>query len=298
MKIGLVMVNYGTAFEALNAIKSAKEHLGENLSRIVVVENGTGEGNLFKDCGADIIEYEVNRGFAAGVNGGTRHLYEKDSELEAVLLLNPDTELKPGNWTKWLEQVTGRVVSMGPRIESEDGKQQASVYSEFSEAKSLLEAAGVHSFLERFGVRRSVKPERQEVPAMQGSCLLVTHKAWDRIGPFDEGFFLYHEEVDWCYRARQVGFVNLFNPEVTVMHRKGTTIPEGRDGYYWRGVIRLVAKLKGASEAEDFRSNLQIAFQARALGSPTLSKTRRYRQLAKDIAESAIDPQYPTASDS
>lgn len=230
--VDLVIVNYNSAAKTLRAIASARsEH--ENIGRIIVVENGTGEADAFRDY--ETVVFETNRGFAAGVNAG---MGASDRD---VLLLNPDTWLLEGPWKAFFE-MPPRVAVKGPRILSPDGSVQASIYGEPSAVGVILEFCGVQRMVRRLGIRRRMPDRVTDVPVVQGSALLISRAAWNDVGPFDEEFFLYHEEADWCLRARDKGYRVLYDPSVSIVHEGGVDVPRGREDVYYRGAMRLIKK--------------------------------------------------------
>lgn len=252
-KCDLVIVNYASAASTFEAVESVKTNLGSNLGRIIIVENGTGEGQVFRDAGYETVEFNENRGFAAGVNAGVSH-----SVSEFFLILNPDAVLLEGPWQELLAHDPTMIGAVGPRVISKDGGIQPSIYGEPKPNGVLLELLGAQRSVRKAGFRRSMPAFRCEAIGLQGSCLLITREAWNAVGPFDEDFFLYHEEIDWCLRARDKGYRNIYDPSVSIVHAGGLDVPPGRETVYYRGAVRLVQKRYGAEAGDDLRRRLRV----------------------------------------
>lgn len=282
-RIGVVIVNFRSHAETVLALDAARASLGDLLESAVIVENGSGEEGLLAGSPAEIVPLPMNRGFAAGVNAGIERTLRASPGLGRVMILNPDAILEPGPWGAWIDSAMEHDAALAPRIQSQDGATQASTYGPLSQWRTLLEAVGIHSILHRAGIRRAAPEGRAEVHAAQGSCLLLSMRAWREIGPFDERFFLYHEEADWCARARTGGFRIIYDPSVTVTHEKGMTIPGGREQVYYTGLILLVRKRFGDDAAESYRRRLHAALGLAALASRSRDRFDELRRVAREL---------------
>lgn len=285
MLVDLVLVNYRSAAEARDAIRSARHELHPILRRVLVIENGSGEAAGFAGAGAEVVALRDNLGFAAAVNIGMDLSLQVDSSgrrAGAALILNPDATLDPGPWLAAVGALAPDVAAIGPAVRSPDGVLQASVYGEPRATRMILEPLGVQRLLRLAGFRRPMPAVRSEVEAAQGSCLLVNHRAWIEVGPFDERFFLYHEEVDWCLRARDAGYQVLYEPSVSITHAGGVDVPPGRELVYYRGAVRLVENRRGPVEASRLRARLR---RAALLGSILPGDRERARGLRRVASE-------------
>jgi GT2 family glycosyltransferase len=166
----------------------------------------------------------ANVGFGAAVNRAAR-----ETPADYLLWLNPDTLVAPDLLTvleAWLDRhpETGCV---GPRVLNEDGSVQASA-RRFPGLSTAI--AGRSTWLTRHFpgnplsrhnllARDSTQPVT--VDWLAGSCVMTRRTLFDRLGGFDEGFFLYWEDADYCRRARTLGFTCAYLPEVTVRHAGG-----------------------------------------------------------------------------
>ncbi len=96
-----------------------------------------------------------------------------------------------------------------------------------------------------------------------GACLLVRRAAIDQVGGPDESFFLFSEEVDWCYRFARAGWKTLFTPEATCVHVGGASHGGRLYRDNLRGHLRFFLKHHGPREAERVRSLLRAALVLR-----------------------------------
>jgi N-acetylglucosaminyl-diphospho-decaprenol L-rhamnosyltransferase len=259
MTCDLIVVNFGSADESLNAIRSVRHHLRPMLGRVIVVENGTGEGGRFQSAGCEVIDFGENRGFAAAVNAGFEKSLRARNPARQVMILNPDAYLIDGPWLRFVSWIVPPVAACGPCVYSPDGTIQASIYGEPDPVRALLEALGMQRLAKRCGVRRKMPFVRTEAASVQGSCIVFSTEAWKVVGPFDPMFFLYHEETDWCLRARDRGYEVMYDPSVGIVHAGGVEVPPGREATYYSGLARLVAKRRGALEGGAFRARLRAA---------------------------------------
>jgi GT2 family glycosyltransferase len=172
--------------------------------------------------GVQVVANDSNRGFAAGVNTGFR-----SSTAPLVLVLNPDTIVKPGA-LEALVRALRESPDVGvavPLLEHEDGSPQPNVYKRLPNLITLfadfcvpcsyaLEAVGwsPHSLRMEDALRGA------PIAHAYGAALAVRRAAYDAAGPLDEAFFLYLEETDWQERVRAAGWRIALVPEARIVH--------------------------------------------------------------------------------
>jgi GT2 family glycosyltransferase len=180
-----------------------------------------------------------NSGFAAANNRGL-----EATRAPFVLLLNPDAELQDGA-LKALEQTAHanpRAGIVGALVLDADGSVQADSYGRFP---SLLTQSGLHlrRILERLRGRATgllkTPDSTRLVDWVTGAAMLVRRSAIAEVGPLDEGFFLYYEDIDWCRRMHLRGWKVLLEPTARVVHQRGgseepaaTVARAYRDSFY------------------------------------------------------------------
>ncbi|WP_165249751.1 glycosyltransferase family 2 protein [Paludisphaera soli] len=190
--------------------------------RAVVVDNASPsprpDAEVFRRPGLRLVLRPDNGGFAVGVNAGWRA-----SPAPWLLLLNPDVAIEPGTLGRILERLDalearpeGPPGVVGFGLRNEDGSHQGSVGVFPSLARSFREQLTPRR-------RRKYVPSDRlrpgEVDWVTGACMLIHGALMAELGGLDEDFFLYHEEVDFCRRARDRGWRIEYDPGVTVVHR-------------------------------------------------------------------------------
>jgi GT2 family glycosyltransferase len=107
--------------------------------------------------------------------------------------------------------------------------------------------------------------ESRRVESLYGAALLVRREAVDRVGPFDERFFMFSEETDWLYRFRRAGWTVWFHPGAEVVHVGGASHGGRLFVENLRGILRFTDKHHGRRTAERMRRLMLWSLRARAL---------------------------------
>lgn len=143
---------------------------------------------------------KVNRGFAAAVNIGIKQALKKGAK--AILLLNPDVEISQAQ-IKALVAAPGDIVSP--------------VLNFSRHGQKILDYGGKVNFL----IGRTTHWENAQGPMdyVSGACMLIKREVFEKIGYFDERFFLYFEDADFCLRAKAAGFKAIVVKNVVVKHQ-------------------------------------------------------------------------------
>lgn len=257
----------------------------------VVVDHGSTDGTLElvreRFPSVRLVQQE-NRGLAAGWNRGIA-----ETAGRYVLLLNSDA------WVK--DDAVARLAAfaddhpeaavVGPRLLNPDGTLQPSVRAFPTRWRLTTEYFGLRKLAPRSRAlnefygggfdHASVK----EVDFVKAACLLVRRSAIEQVGPADESFFLFSEEVDWCYRFREAGWKSFFFPGAEVTHVGGGSWRREFDlGFreQLRGHVRFFAKHRGLEEAERVRRLLIAGLRLRSWLMPGRRST--YREAAGWLA--------------
>ena len=258
----------------------------------IVVDHGSTDGTLelvrerFPD--ARLIEQE-NRGLGGGSNAGMRV-----ASGDYFLLLNSDAWAVGDAVARLVEfaEAHPEAAVVGPRLSYPDGSLQRTVRG----FPTLWRLATEYLFLRKLAPRsRSLNAfygagfahdEVREAEFLMGACLLVRREAADTVGLFDENFFMFSEETDWCYRFRQAGWKVLFYPGAEFVHVGGATTRQNWGPMFreqLRGHLRFLAKHRGAREAERARKLLLASLRLRGLVFPG-ERGRTYGEAARWLA--------------
>jgi N-acetylglucosaminyl-diphospho-decaprenol L-rhamnosyltransferase len=238
----------------------------------IVVDHGSTDGTLelmrerFPE--ATVIEQE-NKGFGAGNNAGMRV-----ASGEWFLLLNSDAWLEPGALDALVAfaEAHAEAAVVGPKLRNPDGTLQRSVRG----FPSVWRIATEYLFLRKLAPRSRAlnafyaggfdHDEPREADFLMGSVLLVRRAAVEAVGGFDERYFMFSEETDWCYRFREAGWKVWFFPGAEAVHVGGATThlnwgPMFREQV--RGHLRFLADHHGEREAERARKLMLVALTLR-----------------------------------
>ncbi len=272
MKLLIAIVNYRSANLTIDCLQSLSSEMPKFLdARVVVVDCASADGSLQTLAGAidhhgwnswaQLIAAPENGGFAYGNNLAIKPFLDAPGSPEYVLLLNPDTLVRPGALTalvNFMDQ-NPRVGIAGSRLEDPDGTQQRSAFrfpSIFGELDNGLRLGLVSRMLHRFVVAPAPQECPHETDWVAGASMIVRRQVISDIGLMDEQYFLYYEEVDYCLRARRAGWQIWYAPESRVVHLIGqstgvttktapTQRPRRRPAYWFDSRKRYFVKNRG-----------------------------------------------------
>jgi GT2 family glycosyltransferase len=227
--LSVILVTYRSRPFIDVCLESLALAIGGLPAEIVVVDNASGDGIAAHVAARHprvrVIESPVNGGFAHGIRLGLAA-----TSGRYVLWLNPDSRVRPESaaglreWLDWMDAHPD-VGICGGRVLDPDGTLQRSVRS-FPSYTAVLGAR--YSVLTRWWpsnpfTRRYLRDDlTYDTPVavdwVSGACLLHRRTASDALGGPDDGFFMYFEDVDFCYRAWQSGWKVYFHPAFVVEH--------------------------------------------------------------------------------
>ncbi|MFI5177806.1 MAG: glycosyltransferase family 2 protein [Vicinamibacterales bacterium] len=251
--LDVIIVSFNTRALTLAALASLLDARPAGLQRVFVVDNASSDGSV-EAIGAafplvDVVALPTNVGFGAANNRALRQ-----AQAPLVLLLNSDTVVPPGA----VDALAGRLeatgaVAAGPRLVDGEGRPEVSFGRMLSPAAEFVQRQRVRaSRSRRAGARRRVErllANEREVDWASAACLLVRRDAALAAGLFDERYFLYEEDVDFCAALRARGGRILFTPRATITHLGGRSArPADRDGatHYDRSHLAFYEKHRPA----------------------------------------------------
>lgn len=266
--VSLVIVSWNTRALLLDAL-AAVLPLAPVRGEVLVVDNASADGSAeavearFPEV--RVIRNERNLGFAGGVNIGLRAARE-----DYVLLLNSDTLVRGDAIAQLLAYAETHLGAgiVGPRVLNEDGSLQESRFRFPSLLNLFLAASYLYQLFphsprlnrERLGGADTSRPG--PVDAVSGCCFLMRRELLERVGLLDEAFFMYAEETDLCWRARQAGYEVHYAPVGEIVHLGGGSSRLARRRNFLefrRSILRFFAKHRGRGQTEIARV-LLLAF--------------------------------------
>lgn len=214
-KVAIIILNWDNADDTLACLRSVAA-LDYSPIYTVIVDNGSTNDSISRIRAEHpqitLIEIGENLGYAGGNNVGIYHALQQG--VDYIWLLNDDIIVDPGSLTELAKVAeaypdTGFV---GPKVYIQNDPQRILT------AGILLDEQ-FHSHHRGIGELDEGQYDKiTEVDGLSGCSLLVSRKVIEEVGPLDENFFAYHEEIDWCYSAKKAAYKLLFVPQAKVWH--------------------------------------------------------------------------------
>lgn len=228
MDVSIIIVNYNTKDVLCDCLESIYEQTQDVRFEAIVVDNASTDGsvNMIKDCFSEVIliENAENRGFAAANNQGI-----EIAKGRYLLLLNSDTVVLNNAIKKTVEFADSHKEAgiLGCRVLNPDRTLQPTCFMFPSLLNVVLLTSYLNNLFPRnrfFGRERMTwwdRTDDSEVDVVTGCFMLVRREAIEQVGFLDEQFFMYGEEVDWCYRFKRNNWKILFTPVAEIIHLGG-----------------------------------------------------------------------------
>jgi N-acetylglucosaminyl-diphospho-decaprenol L-rhamnosyltransferase len=247
--VAVILVTFQSARDLAMCLGSLERAATPHPLEVVVVDNASTDASLeiARGYGAKVLENHTNQGLSRAINTGVAA-----TGAPWLLIVNPDTWLSPGSLRRLLATATSdqRIGCVGPHLANPDG----SDYPTGRRFPSLLMGA-LHAALapvwpgnpatrryHMVGVDRS-RP--LDVDWVSGACMLVRRRAFEEIGGFDPGYFMYFEEMDACLRLHRAGWRVVFDPVAEVKHVVGgstRSAPYRKVVHHHRSALRFYCR--------------------------------------------------------
>jgi N-acetylglucosaminyl-diphospho-decaprenol L-rhamnosyltransferase len=218
-----------------------------------------------------LMRNQRNVGFGAAHNMALR-----GAEARHLMVLNSDAQLAAGT-ARTLVDFLGaepEVAVVGPKLRHADGSLQPSrrrfpqVATLFMESTQLQRLWPNNRVLRRYYLADKSDDVQQDVDWLAGACLCVRASAAADIGLFDERFFMYSEEIDWCRRFKAAGWRIVYLPSAHVIHQEGASTGQDlalRDQFFQDSKLAYASKWHGKGVARALRVYLMLEYAARAI---------------------------------
>ncbi len=232
MNLSIIIVNYNTWHYIGQTIESV---LRSNINlqyEIIIVDNNSHDEScsLIKEKYPEIklIQNSENVGFSSAVNIGAQA-----SNAKNILLLNPDTIVEENAIQSLHETLIKKkeVGVVGAKIIDSNGVFQLSSRRAFpSFLTSCFQVIGLSylfpksKFFSKYNYTYIDENIIHEVDSVSGACIMFSRNLYNKIGGFDEEYFLFFEETDFCVKANKIGRKVIYNPEALVVHYRGESM--------------------------------------------------------------------------
>lgn len=268
-QLAIVVVNYRTpdlVIEGLGALMAPGGMPAK--TQVIVADCASGDGSVNKIATAiheqgweqsiTMLPLEANGGFSFGNNRGIAQNFAHWGRSDYVLLLNPDTVVRPYAVERLVDFMEARPEAgiAGSALEHSDGTSQACAFrfpTIAAELESEARLGPVSRLLKRWRVVADTAEEPSQVDWVSGASMILRTRMLEAIGMLDEEYFLYYEEVDLCRRAYDAGWSCWHVPQSRVVHLVGQSTGfnsagsslKRRPGYWFASRRRYFRKHHG-----------------------------------------------------
>jgi len=256
-ELEVVIVSHGAEALLRRCLRSLAEHPASVPTRVTVVDSGSPDGTpdmVEREFGEVRLLRRGNIGFSAANN-----LVLRDSDAAALLLLNPDTEVRAGALDAALARLRSqpRIGMVGIKLVTESGELDHACKRSFPTPLSALahftgvgRGEGSEGTLSQYRATHLGDDEAGEVDAVNGAFMLCRAEAVREVGLLDEGYWLYMEDLDWCHRFWDAGWKVFYEPAGVALHVKGGSSGRRRaprqEIAFHRGMARFYRRFDAA----------------------------------------------------
>ena len=233
MKLSIVIVSYNVKDYIKQCIRSIlRSNLPKSSFEIIIIDNDSYDGTV-QDIKKSfdniyIIENKVNEGFSKAVNKGI-----KKANGDFICLLNPDVIINENTFSTLIKylQSNKHVGCIGPKIINVDGSIQHSCKRSFPTPLNAIfrlfyldKIFPKSKFFGKYNLTYLDVNKIHKVDAISGAFMMFNKDIINEIGFLDEDFFMFGEDIDFCYRIKNKGYDIIYNPNTEIMHYKGESV--------------------------------------------------------------------------
>jgi len=224
-ELSVIIVNYNLEPFLETCLESIAENPASRPYEVIVVDNSPDHAPVERICGrferVVLLKNPRNVGYARAVNQGM-----KSARGGLLLILNPDVRVRPGSLDALVDFMVchPRVGIAGAKLLNSDGTLQASCRRFYDWRVYLLRRTWLgklfpnHRLVREHLMQDYDHEHARPVDWVIGACMAVRREAVDEVGLLDERFFLYFEDVDWCYRMKKRGWQVYYVPQSVMIH--------------------------------------------------------------------------------
>jgi GT2 family glycosyltransferase len=262
VKLSIVIVSWNTADILVQCLESVFAHAPEAPFEVWVVDNASHDGSPERVRQefpqVKLLANRENGGFAAGNNQAIRQ-----ATGAYVLLLNPDTIVYAGALQTLVDYLDDNpeVGACGSRVLNADGSLQESCYVAPTLGREVLRMFHLDGRI-RYRMETWDRQTARAVDALLGACILARREILLAIGLMDEGYFMFSEEIDLCYRIRQAGWGVHYVPWAEIVHLGGQSTQQVKTAMFlqlYAGKVRYMRKHYGRLQAALYKIILWLA---------------------------------------
>lgn len=229
MELSIIIVNYNVKEFLQNLLHSIQKAASQIKYEIILVDNASDDGSVEfireKFPQITLIENKVNQGFSKGNN-----IALKIAKGDFILLINPDTIMSEDTITRMIDFFNAHPDAglAGCKILNPDGSLQLACrrsfpgpWTSFCKVTGLSTMFPKSRLFARYNLTYLDENSTYEVDAISGSFMMMKKEVYEKVGGFDEQFFMYGEDLDLCYRIQQNGYKVYYYPGTQIIHYKG-----------------------------------------------------------------------------
>lgn len=228
MDLSIVITSYNTCDLLRDCLESIYKQTKNLKFEVIVVDNGSKDKSLIMISNnfpqIKVIKNKENFGFAKANNQGI-----KTAKGRWIMLLNSDTKVRSNAFGRLVNYADSNPKAgiIGPKLLDGNDRPQPST----ARFLTLINAI-IWIFTGDIFLYSSPKKEKS-VNWVSGACFMIKKEVIDKIGLLDEHFFMYVEEMEYCYRAYRKNITTWFYPEVCVYHLVRGSSSEGKEKAIW-----------------------------------------------------------------
>ncbi|TSC95587.1 MAG: putative glycosyltransferase [Parcubacteria group bacterium Athens1014_10] len=294
IRLSIIIVNYNTDTLLKDCLNSIFQYPPKKQFEIIVIDNGSTDDSVImleKDfSNIQLIKNNSNLGFAKANNIGI-----KLSQGDYVLLLNSDTLILPESLNKIINYMDSHlsVGILGPRLTGLNGEtlQMSWCGAPISLSGEIVIKLFSPKYISKYRFARFIvdyiQRRERKVMHIAGASMIIRKKVFKDIGLLDENFFLFFEEPDFCWRARKKCWDVVFNPDIKVIHKLGSSTKKLGSSvmiHYRKSQLYFYKKHHSKYQQNCLRLYLLIKFHA--LKILHQKNAEIYNQLIKLVKES------------